>query len=205
MEEELHYQDTGLHKSKAFPDTTFGLASYNLGVEPWNDKKWSKLKENDMVRLFDREKLGGLMEYFDLKGPNPGKPKGPRNGKKKEFYLHPWRPVFSFGLWEAKKQTGQTHADAFDQTVPTICALLQWQRNLFNEAELRDEAESEDVCPLVWFFSSVGSSWVLWGCFETIDADSGRIYYVRNACETLAKKESANQFVRIWYNYGVAH
>lgn len=74
--------------------------------------------------------------------------------------------MFSFGLWEAKKATGETHVKAFLQTAAKVQTLLKWQRLAFKEAKLLEEPQCKDVCPLVWFFISVGSDWQLWGCFE---------------------------------------
>ena len=76
--------------------------------------------------------------------------------------------MFSFALWEAKKATGQTHETAFLQTIAKVKTLLRFQRLAFNEARLSEEPQCKDVSPLVWFFSSVGSDWQLWGCFEEI-------------------------------------
>ena len=88
------------------------------------------------------------------------------NTKNKTHFVSTAYPVFSFALWEAKKATGEPHDKALLQTAAKVRTLLQKQRLAFNEANLGEEPQCEDVCPLVWYFSSVGSDWQLWGCFE---------------------------------------
>lgn len=80
--------------------------------------------------------------------------------------------MFGFGLWEAKSSTSQNHSQTFLQTARKLATLVRWQRRIF------DKAECKDACPLVWFFSSVGSSWEISACYETKDNHSQEYFYV---------------------------
>ena len=151
MKEQLRYDKEGV------PDVTFGLGTYNLNLPPWRSEEMVDLVQNDRVRLFDKDTIRENLATFELAGPNT---------KKKTHYVSSAYPLFSFALWEAKKATGETHDTAFLQTAANVKTLLRFQRRAFDEAKLGEEPQCEDVCPLVWYFSSVGSDWQLWGCFE---------------------------------------
>lgn len=146
----------------------FGLGTYNLKNEPWRNPERKDLVKNDRVQLFDKDAITQNLDHFELTGPNK---------KKNTGFLTSAHPMFSFGLWEAKKAMGETHNKAFLQTAEKVRSLLQFQRLAFKKARLSEEPQCKDVCPLVWFFSSVGADWRLWGCFEeTIPGSEGYQY-----------------------------
>lgn len=155
---------------QSIPDATIGLSTYDLRLEPWRHPEWNDLIQNDRVRLFDTEHVVRNRALFGLERPN-------RSKKTPHLNWTPY-PVFNFALWEAKKTTGDTHGKALLQTAASIKTLLQRQRHVFDEAKLSDEPQCKDVCPLVWFFSSVGSDWQLWGCYEEKSNDRGEYRYV---------------------------
>ena len=80
--------------------------------------------------------------------------------------------MFGFGLWEAKKSTSENHSQILHQTARKWATLLDWQRRIF------DKAKCEDACPLVWLFSSVGSSWEICASYEVENIHSQDYRYV---------------------------
>ena len=142
----------------------FGLGTYSLNNEPWRNPERKDLVKNDRVHLFNKDAIIENLDHFKLAGPNK---------KNKNHY-----PVFSFGLWEAKKGTGDTHDGAFKQIALQVRTLLQFQRLAFQQARLFEETQCKDVCPLVWFFSSVGAEWQLRACFEESIPGSEGYQYV---------------------------
>ena len=119
--------------------------------------------DNDRVKLFDKLSLTETLECFELQGPYR---------KRTSKFVRTSCPMFGFGLWEAKKTTGGSHTDAFLQTARKLASLLRWQRKIF------DTARCEDWCPLVWFFSSIGSSWEVSACYETKNSQREKYRYV---------------------------
>lgn len=163
LTEQLKFDKQGV------PDVTFGLGTYNLKRPPWCSEERVHLVQNDRVRLFDKDAIEKTLATFGLAGPNT---------KNKTHFVSNAYPVFSFGLWEAKKATGDTHDKAFLQTATKVKTLLRFQRLVFNKAKLGEEPQCEDICPLVWYFSSVGSDWQLWGCYEETLPGSEDYQYV---------------------------
>ncbi|MCJ1384536.1 hypothetical protein MMC17_007653 [Xylographa soralifera] len=145
-----HHNDGSSKLTSETPDATLGLCTYDLSIEPWISR--NDLMDNDMVRLFDKKSLRGLLEHFDLKTPYKNKD---INSVVTMSY-----PMFSFGLWEAKKTFGDNNDIAFTQTVRKLATLLRWQRMIFNKAKCKYSV------PLVWSFTSVGSKWEIYGCYE---------------------------------------
>ena len=143
------------------PDATLGLCTYDRVNEPWILRE--DLMDNDRVKLFEKEALIDILEHFELQGPY--------SSNSTKFGTAPF-PMFGFGLWEAKKVLGDNHAQAFVQTARKLATLLRWQRAVFQKAKC------EDCRPLVWFFSSVGSSWEICGCYDTKDSRSEGYRYV---------------------------
>ncbi len=142
------------------PDVTIGLLTYDLRRDPW--RQMGDLVENDRVKLFDKQPLAKLLKLFELEEPYT---------RASSRFITASYPMFSFGLWEAKKSTGDNNVKAYLQTARKLATLLRWQRRIF------DAARCEDFCPLVWFFSSVGSSWEVSGCFERKNpSDEGYTY-----------------------------
>ena len=75
-------------------------------------------------------------------------------------------PLFAFALWEAKKSDGvDTHYNAFTQLDNKVRRLLQWQDAVINEAE----SDSNEFSPVVWASTSVGSSWTVYGCYQSFN------------------------------------
>ena len=119
--------------------------------------------DNDRIKLFDKRALSEILEHFELQGPY-------WNDHFK--FVTASYPMFGFGLWEAKKVVAGNDAKVFLQTARKLATLLRWQRAIF------DKAKCEDCCPLVWFFSSVGSTWHIYGCYEIKDRRSAESSYV---------------------------
>ena len=74
-------------------------------------------------------------------------------------------PLFAFALWEAKKSDGHSHWSAFSQSEKKVRSLLKWQDDIINEAE----SDSNEFSPVVWVFTSVGSSWTVYACYESLN------------------------------------
>lgn len=132
------------------PDSTFGLCTYNLEERPWNEKDWLQV---DMVKLFEKRTLKKTLDGFP-KLREPYKISGTPVG----VYSY---PMFAFGLWEVKKDKRSSHEDTLIQSSRELKLLLNWQRRIF------DESNVEVISPTVWYFSSVGSDWRVYGCSET--------------------------------------
>ncbi len=147
-------------KGSQTPDTTFGLCTYNLDERHWTEE-WLR---NDMVKLFGKKSLKETMDRFSLL-KEPYKISGTPVG----LYSY---PMFAFGLWEAKRDKGYSHEDVVIQSSRKLKLLLSWQRKIFDESEVRE------ISPTVWFFSSLGSDWRVYGCSETKAVDGDGFHYV---------------------------
>ena len=158
-----HQNDGSSKLTYETPDATLGLCTYDLSIEPWISR--GDLMDNDMVRLFDKKSLRELLDHFDLKTPYKNKD---NNSVVTMSY-----PMFSFGLWEAKKTSGDNHDIASVQTARKLATLLRWQRIIFSEAKCKYSF------PLVWSFTSVGSKWEIHGCYECKKAHGKEYKYVR--------------------------
>jgi len=144
------------------PDATIGLCAYDLKNEPWR-KQRPDLRTNPRIELFSLKFLSTIFEKCeDLKGPYPSQ------------VLDGGVPVFAFALWEAKKSAGHSHWKAFTQLDKKVRSLLQWQDNIINEAE----NYNKEFSPVVWAFTSVGSSWTVYGCYQSIDEEDGKHFGV---------------------------
>ena len=146
-----HDSDSKVTGKKSFqtPDATFGLSTYSLDERRWT-QEWL---ENDMVKLFEKKALKETMDAFgELQ--EPYKISGTPNG----IYSY---PMFAFGLWEAKKEIGSSHEDTIKQSSRKLKDLLSWQRKIF------DKSGVLVTSPTVWFFSSIGADWRVYGCSET--------------------------------------
>jgi len=121
------------------------------------------LIDDDRVKLFDKEALTDCLKHFELKGPY---------WKDSSKYVTAAYPMFGFGLWEAKKSSAENHSKTFLQSARKAATLLRWQRKIF------DKARCEDACPLAWIFSSVGSDWEIYGCYEKKNPRSQGYLYV---------------------------
>ena len=105
-----------------------------------------------MVKLFEKKTLENTMNHFSqLK--EPYKISGTQVG----IYSY---PMFAFGLWEAKQAKGYSHEDTLIQSSKKLKSLLKWQRNVFDKSGVRETS------PTVWYFSSLGSDWRVYGCSE---------------------------------------
>jgi hypothetical protein len=128
-------------------DVTIGLCTYNLSQESWRERK--DLLQNDRVNLFDRIFLGKLEDRFGIRDPFK------RSRNRTSYDL----PAFAFGLWEAKKAAANdNHHTASFQSARKLKTLLRSQRSLYEKA-------SVSAYPLVWHFTSVGSTWTVYGCY----------------------------------------
>ncbi|MCJ1390382.1 hypothetical protein MMC18_003241 [Xylographa bjoerkii] len=136
-----HKPDATTKQSHETPDATLGLCTYDLLLEPWKGR--GDLIKEDSVRLFDKKFLREVLEHFQLKTPY-------RRNESSDVVTMSY-PMFSFGLWEAKRSLGDSSGKAFSQTARKLATLLRWQRRIFNEAKC------EDLLPVVWSFTSVGS------------------------------------------------
>ena len=150
-----HDVDSKVTGKRSFqtPDATFGLCTYSLDQRRWT-QEW---RENDMVKLFEKKALKETMDAFgELQ--EPYKISGTPNG----IYSY---PMFAFGLWEAKKEIGSSHEDTIKQSSRKLKDLLSWQRKIF------DKSGVGVTSPTVWFFSSIGADWRVYGCSETKAGD----------------------------------
>ena len=110
-----------------------------------------------MVRLFGKKTLKETMNHFaQLKGPYK------ISGEPVESYSY---PMFAFGIWEAKRTIGSNHEDTIQQTATKLKSLLIWQRKIF------DKSGVQVTSPTVWFFSSLGADWRVYGCSEIVRGD----------------------------------
>ena len=135
------------------PDATIGLCAYNFRREPWQ-KQRPDLRTNPRIQPFSQEFLKTIFSNNeDLKGPY------------KSQVLNEGVPLFAFALWEAKKSDSQTHWKAFTQIDRKVRRLLQWQDAVINQAE----SNSKEFFPVVWAFTSVGSSWTVYGCYQSFN------------------------------------
>ncbi len=134
------------------PDATIGLCAYNLRNEPWQ-KQRRDLRTDPRIEPFSQGFLKEIFEnHKDLKGPYPTQ------------VLNDGVPLFAFALWEAKKSDGDSHWSAFTQLDKKVSRLLQWQDAIINEAE----NDSNEFFPVVWAFTSVGSLWTVYGCYQSL-------------------------------------
>ena len=158
MELAYHDDDSEVTGKNSYqkPDTTFGLCTYNLDERCWT-AEWLK---NDMVKLFEKASLKKTLDHFD-KLQEPYKISCEPVG----IYSY---PMFAFGLWEAKKARSQTHDHTVIQAARKLKSLLSWQRRIF------DTSEVNELSPTVWFFSSIGADWRVYGCSETKSTDGFR-------------------------------
>ena len=83
-------------------------------------------------------------------------------------------PLFAFALWEAKKSDGDSHWSAFTQLDKKVRSLLQWQDAVINEAV----SDSNEFTPVVWAFTSVGSSWTVYGCYQSFNEPEDKEFAV---------------------------
>ena len=90
--------------------------------------------------------------HEDLKGPYP------------DHVLNDGVPLFAFALWEAKKSDGDSHWKAFTQLDRRVRLLLQWQGAIIKAAG----NNSNEFFPVVWAFTSVGSLWTVYGCYQSL-------------------------------------
>ena len=148
-----YYQDEGRQKqSSEIPDATIGLCAYNLRNEPWQ-KQRPDLRADPRIEPFSQRCLKTIFNnYEDLKGPYPKK------------VLNDGVPLFAFALWEAKKSDGDSHWSAFTQLDKRVRLLLQWQDAIIKAAE----NNSSEFFPVVWAFTSVGSLWTVYGCYQSL-------------------------------------
>ena len=105
-----------------------------------------------MVKLFEKKTLARTMDHFSqLKEPYKisGTPVG--------IYSY---PMFAFGLWEAKRNKDSSHENTVIQSSRKLKSLLSWQRRIFKKSEVTVTS------PTVWFFSSIGADWRVYGCSE---------------------------------------
>lgn len=162
----FHFQEDNRQRH-GVPDATIGLCSYNLKNEAWRKQK-PDLRTNPRIELFS---LKFLKEIF-------GKGEG-LEGPYRSQVLDEGVPVFAFALWEAKKSDGDSHWKAFTQLDKKVRSLLRWQDNLIIEAQSYNKGFS----PVVWAFTSVGSTWTVYGCYQSIgdgddDDDDGEHFGV---------------------------
>ena len=147
-------------KGSQIPDTTFGLCTYNLDERHWTEE-WLR---NDMVKLFEKRTLKETMDNFSqlqLPYKISGNPVG--------IYSY---PMFAFGFWEAKKELDSSHENTIKQSARKLKSLLSWQRRIFDVSDVRVTS------PTVWFFSSIGADWRVYGCSERKAVHSQRVHYV---------------------------
>ena len=78
--------------------------------------------------------------------------------------LNDGRPLLAFALWEAKKSNGDSHWSALTQLDKEVRHLPTWQSGVISEAS----SSSNEFFPVVWAFTNVGSSWTVYGCYESI-------------------------------------
>lgn len=156
------YQQEEEHKSGT-PDATIGLCAYNFRNEPWQ-KQRPDLRTNPWIQPFSRGSLKTIFSnYEDLKGPYPLK------------VLDDGVPLFAFALWEAKKSDGvDSHWTAFTQLDKKVRRLLQWQDAVINEAI----SNSKEFFPVVWAFTSVGSTWTVYGCYQSFNTAEDKHFAV---------------------------
>ena len=143
------------------PDSTFGLCTYNLDEKPWNENDWLQV---DMVKLFEKRTLKKTLDSF----PELGEPYK-ISANPVGLYSY---PMFAFGLWEAKKDKDSSHENALIQSARKLKSLLSRQRRIFNESGVRVTS------PTVWFFSSIGADWRVYGCSETKSIGGDGFKYV---------------------------
>lgn len=146
----FYYQEEN-GQSYGIPDATIGLCAYNLRNKPWQ-KQRLELRTDPRIEPFSLKFLGTIFrEFEDLKGPYASK------------VLNDGVPLFAFALWEVKKSDGNSHWSAFTQLDIKVRRLLQWQDGIINEAE----TYNKEFFPVVWAFTSVGSSWTVYGCYQS--------------------------------------
>ena len=126
------------------PDFTLGLHTYDLRAEPWIERP--DLTSNPMVSLWDKGSILRLLKDITC----------PYDFENKEGI-----PIFGLAIWEVKP-ANQSHEQAYEQSSAELLDLLEWQRNAFKKANF----DLERFTPMVWFFSSVGSDWRVYACFE---------------------------------------
>lgn len=147
---------------RRIPDATFGLCTYDLGQRQWT-QEWL---DHDMIKLFGKVALKETLNHFkDLREPYAP------SGNQVETYAY---PMFAFGLWEAKRAAAkQNHLDTFFQSSRQLKTLLAWQGRIFAESDFWE------CSPIVWFFSSVGAEWGVYGCTEEQHRNGEGSKYVR--------------------------
>ncbi|KAG8527384.1 uncharacterized protein KY384_007536 [Bacidia gigantensis] len=181
-------------RANHIPDATLGLCTYNfdrIGVTS-RGKDWL---DNDLVVFFQKHLIRGVLDHFPaLREPYQ------ISGEQSEAYSF---PMFAFGLWEAKRAKGAGHEDTVTQTCKRIKSLLIWQREIF------DQAQYQHSIPIVWFFSSIGADWRVYGCIEdTKVAGNGYNYRLLHLWSGISKdKDSALQLLcivdllKFWVDY----
>ena len=146
-----YYQEQERQKHGT-PDATIGLCAYDFRNEPWQ-KQRPDLRTDPRIEPFSRGFLKTIFEdYEDLKGPYWSQ------------VLNDGVPLFAFAVWEAKKSDGDSHWKAFTQLDKKVRRLLQWQDAIINEAE----KVNNEFFPVVWAFTSVGSLWTVYGCYQSL-------------------------------------
>ena len=153
LKPQLRYYYQEEEELYGIPDATIGLCAYNFRNEPWQ-KQRPDLRSNPRIQPFSREFLRTIFSNNeDLKGPY------------KSQVLNEGVPLFAFAVWEAKKSDGDSHWKAFIQIDCKVRCLLQWQDAVINEAV----SNSNEFFPVVWAFTSVGSTWTIYGCYQSFN------------------------------------
>lgn len=149
-----YYDDDGEVHCKPgvqIPDMTIGLLTYDINKKPWHQRE--DLLGNDRIKLFDRGVLDAILKHFELEAPY-------REIKNKPRFIAGSHPMFAFALWEAKKPTSSdNHITTLQQTARKLATLIRWQVKIYGKAKFGE------CNPLVWFFSSVGSTFEVFGCY----------------------------------------
>ena len=145
------------------PDATIGLCAYNFRREPWQ-KQRPDLRTDPRIQPFSLESLKTIFSNNeDLQGPY------------KSQVLKEGVPLFAFALWEAKRSDGvDTSWKAFTQLDCKVRRLLQWQDVVINQAE----SDSNEFFPVVWAFTSVGSLWTVYGCYQSFNEGEDKHFAV---------------------------
>ena len=157
----IHYQEEN-GQSYGTPDVTIGLCTYNLKNNPWQ-KQRPDLRTDPRIEPFSLKFLETIFRKFeDLKGPYPSQ------------VLDDDVPVFAFALWEAKKSDGDSHWSAFTQLDKKVRRLLQWQDGIITDSGTYDK----EIFPVVWAFTSVGSSWTVYSCYQSLYREDEKSFAV---------------------------
>ena len=144
------------------PDATIGLCAYNLRNEPWQKQK-PHLRADPRIGPFSQRSLETIFNNYEyLKGPYSDR------------VLNDSVPLFAFALWEAKRSDGDSQWSAFTQLDNRVRLLLRWQDAMIKAAEI----DSNEFIPVVWAFTSVGSIWTVYGCYQSIFLEDDKSFAV---------------------------